>query len=197
MKYAKAYDREAALSAALNLFWTKGYHATSIKDLEDALKLRSGSIYAAFKSKENLYALALEKYFDTSQVAFERDVLNASSPLTGLIEMIRRTGRCGDLLQRPCMLIKAVITATEDIADTAALARDYRQQMDRNMFLGFQKARDLGEVDAETDVSALAQQYQSDVTNLQISAQMNFEEREFIQRVEATAKRYEDLRAFN
>ena len=78
MKYAKAYDRDVALNAALDLFWSKGFHATSIKDLETALGMRSGSIYAAFKSKENLYALALERYFTASQMAFERDVLNLS-----------------------------------------------------------------------------------------------------------------------
>lgn len=195
MKYAKAYDRDTALSAALNLFWTKGYHATSIKDLEDALKMRSGSIYAAFKSKENLYALALKMYFDSSQLAFERDVLNAPSPLAGLVDMIRRIGQSGDALQRPCMLIKAVITATDDTAETAALARDYRRKMDSNMVLGFQRAKELGELGAETDVHALAQQYQSDVTHLQISAQMQPDPGALLETVEAVAARYEARKA--
>ena len=137
--------------------------------------MRSGSIYSAFKSKENLYALALKRYFDNSQEAFERDVLDAPSPLAGLVEMIRRTGRSGDILQQPCMLVKAVITATDDTQETAALARDYRKRMDRNMTLGFRKARELGELPPETDVDALSQQYQSDVINLQINAQMDFD----------------------
>ena len=194
MKYAKAYDRDAALNAALDLFWSKGFHATSIKDLETALGMRSGSIYAAFKSKENLYALALERYFTTSQMAFERDVLNAPSPLNGLVEMIRRTGRCGDILQRPCMLIKAVITATEDTAETADLARDYRNQMDRNMVEGFRKAQELGELPLETDVEELAHQYQSVVTSLQIEVQMTPDTEQFSKTVERQADRFASLR---
>ena len=194
MKYAKAYDRDAALGAALNLFWEKGFHATSIKDLETALKMRSGSIYAAFKSKENIYALALEKYFMASQVAFENDVLNAPSPLNGLVEMIRRTARCGDMLQKPCMLIKAVITATEDTEETADLARKYRRQMDQHMLEGFKKAKELGELSSETDVEAVAHQYQTDVMGLQIEAQMNFDSVRFSETVERKAAHYASLR---
>ena len=194
MKYAKAYDRDTALNAALDLFWSKGFHATSIKDLEAALGMRSGSIYAAFKSKDNLYALALERYFTASQMAFGRDVLNAPSPLDGLVEMIRRTGRCGDMLQRPCMLIKAVITATEDTAETAELARGYRNQMDRNMVDGFKKAQELGELPLETDVADLAHQYQSVVTSLQIEAQMTPDEEQFAKTVERQANQFASLR---
>ncbi|MDX1730552.1 MAG: helix-turn-helix domain-containing protein, partial [Aurantimonas coralicida] len=47
---ARPYDRDAALDAALRLFWAKGYHATSLKDLEAALTMKPGSIYAAFQS---------------------------------------------------------------------------------------------------------------------------------------------------
>lgn len=194
MKYAKAYNRDAALNAALELFWSKGFHATSIKDLETALGMRSGSIYAAFKSKENLYALALERYFMASQMAFERDVLNAPSPLGGLVEMIRRTGRCGDMLQRPCMLIKAVITATDDTAETAELARDYRNQMDCNMVEGFRKAQELGELPPETDVAELAHRYQTVVMGLQIEAQMSPDAEQFTMTVEREADQFASLR---
>ena len=194
MKYAKAYDRDAALNAALTLFWSRGFHATSIKDLEAALKMRSGSIYAAFKSKENLYALALERYFTASQRAFEKDVLDASSPLEGLVEMIRRIGRKGDMLGQPCMLIKAVITATEDTAETAELARNYRRQMDENMKRGFLKALEIGEIASETDVDALSHQYQSDVLGLQIEAQMVMDRESFAETVAKKAQEYADLR---
>ena len=133
-KISKPYDRETALNAALLLFWTKGYHATSLKDLEEALKMKPGSIYAAFKSKENLYALALEKYFKTSQSVFQEGVLESPSPLKGLVDMIRAMGRAkeGEPMRRPCMLIKAVITGTDDTEKTAELARGYRNKMGAN-----------------------------------------------------------------
>lgn len=58
----RAFDRKAALDAATRLFWKRGYSATSIADLTDAMGIGSPSLYAAFGSKEQLYAEALDHY---------------------------------------------------------------------------------------------------------------------------------------
>ena len=47
------------------LFWRKGYEATSMNDLCDAMGVRSPSLYAAFGSKEALYLEAVEHYVQT------------------------------------------------------------------------------------------------------------------------------------
>jgi len=58
----RAFDRDVALQTAMKLFWTKGYEATSISDLTDALGIGVKSLYAAFGSKDELYAEALKCY---------------------------------------------------------------------------------------------------------------------------------------
>ena len=58
----RAFDREAALARATQLFWRQGYEATSIAELTEAMGIGSPSLYAAFGSKEALYAEALEHY---------------------------------------------------------------------------------------------------------------------------------------
>lgn len=58
----RAFDREDALAKATRLFWTKGYEATSMTDLTEAMGIGSPSLYAAFGSKEALYAEALNHY---------------------------------------------------------------------------------------------------------------------------------------
>lgn len=58
----RAFDRDAALSCATRLFWTKGYEATSIADLTDAMGIGAPSLYAAFRSKDALYTEALDHY---------------------------------------------------------------------------------------------------------------------------------------
>lgn len=58
----RAFDREAALATATYLFWSKGYEATSIADLTQAMGIGSPSLYAAFGSKEALYAETLRYY---------------------------------------------------------------------------------------------------------------------------------------
>ena len=58
----RAFCRETALELATRLFWCNGYEATSIADLTQAMGIASPSLYAAFGSKEALYAEALAHY---------------------------------------------------------------------------------------------------------------------------------------
>jgi AcrR family transcriptional regulator len=58
----RAFDRDAALTTAMHLFWAKGYSATSIGDLTAAIGIGAPSLYAAFGSKEALYSEALAQY---------------------------------------------------------------------------------------------------------------------------------------
>ncbi len=56
------YDRKTALEKAVGLFWEKGYHGSSMKQIEQALDMRPGSIYATFGSKDGLFSEALAAY---------------------------------------------------------------------------------------------------------------------------------------
>lgn len=58
----RAFCRDTALERATRLFWCKGYEATSIADLTEVMGIASPSLYAAFGSKEALYAEALAHY---------------------------------------------------------------------------------------------------------------------------------------
>jgi AcrR family transcriptional regulator len=46
-----SFDRNAALEAAMLLFWERGYEGTSMADLAQAMSLSPSSIYAAFGDK--------------------------------------------------------------------------------------------------------------------------------------------------
>jgi AcrR family transcriptional regulator len=61
----REFDRDAALEAAMFLFWRKGFAAASMNELCDAMGVRSPSLYAAFGSKEALYLEAVEHYVRT------------------------------------------------------------------------------------------------------------------------------------
>ena len=61
----RAFDRDAALEAAMLVFWRKGFSAASMNDLCDAMGIRSPSLYGAFGSKEALYLEAIDHYVRT------------------------------------------------------------------------------------------------------------------------------------
>src|ERR1700753_1494423 len=58
----RAFDRDAALRSAMDVFWLKGFDTCSMSDLVDAMNINSPSLYSAFGSKEDLYREALDLY---------------------------------------------------------------------------------------------------------------------------------------
>ncbi|MFC7740644.1 TetR/AcrR family transcriptional regulator [Nocardiopsis composta] len=58
----RAFDRDAALAAAVRLFWERGYEAVSLSDLTAAMGIRTGSLYAAFGDKKKLFTEAVQAY---------------------------------------------------------------------------------------------------------------------------------------
>lgn len=61
----RAYDPDAALDRAVELFWANGFQGTSLDDLGAAMKMGRPSIYNAFGDKEQLFLKALARYRDT------------------------------------------------------------------------------------------------------------------------------------
>ncbi len=89
MARATNHNRQDSLERALQLFWEKGFHATSLKDLEKTLDMRPGSIYAAFGSKDALFQESLERYAHLSLIEIERTLQAHDSPLAGLAALMR------------------------------------------------------------------------------------------------------------
>lgn len=65
MPRQRDFDLDAALDAAVTLFWQRGYAATSVRQLCEAMGIRPGSFYAAFESKEACFRRALDRYLAT------------------------------------------------------------------------------------------------------------------------------------
>lgn len=105
MKYAES----EVIEKATTLFWQKGFQAAGMRDIQQALDMRPGSIYARFKSKEGLFQLVVEKYVTNSQEKLSI-VIDADCPLDAL-----RAFFVSELInpeemrfQRQCLLIKSI-----------------------------------------------------------------------------------------
>lgn len=72
----RAFDAEAALDRALEVFWRQGYEGTSLSDLTAAMDINRPSLYAAFGNKEQLFRKVLDRYF-ASPGAFAAEALDA------------------------------------------------------------------------------------------------------------------------
>jgi TetR/AcrR family transcriptional regulator, transcriptional repressor for nem operon len=63
----KAFQEEEALQKAMQVFWKKGYNATSMEDLVSAMGINRASLYDTFGDKKQLYLAALRQFQQQSQ----------------------------------------------------------------------------------------------------------------------------------
>ncbi|MEM7272901.1 MAG: TetR/AcrR family transcriptional regulator [Actinomycetota bacterium] len=84
MARPREFDEAEVVDRARNAFWAQGVAATSIADLSDATGLSVGSIYKAFKSKDQLCALTLEDYLQQAQEHLADTLAAAPTPWDGL-----------------------------------------------------------------------------------------------------------------
>lgn len=105
MARPKAFDEYEVLTGAMHAFRRRGYASASIKDLEQATGLKSGSIYNAFGDKDGLFLAALDHYNASVVVKRIRQHLEAAPGLAGIASLFR------SLLAEPagCLLTNCAI----------------------------------------------------------------------------------------
>ena len=62
MARPREFDVDEALDRATEVFWTRGYEATSVQDLVDALGVNRASLYATFGDKAQLFSAVIDRY---------------------------------------------------------------------------------------------------------------------------------------
>jgi AcrR family transcriptional regulator len=81
----RAYDQGTALDAALRTFWAKGYSATSLDDLTDAMQMSRPSVYAGFGNKKAVYEAAVGHYVATIGSRYLRPLVEEPTLRAGLL----------------------------------------------------------------------------------------------------------------
>ncbi|MFI9582232.1 TetR/AcrR family transcriptional regulator [Streptomyces sp. NPDC052236] len=89
MARTKEFDPDAALQSALELFWRRGYEATSMADLVEHLGIGRASIYATFGNKHQLYLKALDRYGESRDPRMLGDLSQPGPALPAVRAVVR------------------------------------------------------------------------------------------------------------
>ncbi len=164
------YDREALIDIARDVFWKQGWAGTSMKDLERALKLKPGSFYAAFGSKDALYSLALERYARDGMARL--DVLEAELGALGALRHQPLLVVVDTAAQvRACMLAKTYVELRSKDHPLSEVAAAHLGKAEARFSALFAAAQRDGDIAARHDPKLLGQRYQSDLLGLRIMAE--------------------------
>jgi TetR/AcrR family transcriptional repressor of nem operon len=75
------YDKDRSLNAALAVFWRKGYEATSLADLCEAMGMSKSTLYAVFGDKRQLFLSAIRAYSDDLLAELRKSYELSAAPL--------------------------------------------------------------------------------------------------------------------
>jgi len=103
------YAHDETIEKATVLFWKKGFQGAGMRDIQEALDMRPGSIYARFQSKEGLFKLVVEHYVQQSQAALQ-EVAESPEPIKALRAFFMASLMCQDdqRFMRQCLLVRSV-----------------------------------------------------------------------------------------
>ncbi|MFE7563486.1 TetR/AcrR family transcriptional regulator [Kitasatospora sp. NPDC057500] len=161
MARTKEFDPDAALQSALELFWRRGYEATSMADLVDHLGIARASVYATFGSKRELYLRALERYGQQQQPALLTELSQPGPVLPAVRALVRRfagesaaAGECGG--RRGCFVTNTAVELAPHDPDAARRVEASLQHLETVLTAALVRAQAQGELSGGRDPQALA-----------------------------------------
>ncbi|NBF11654.1 TetR/AcrR family transcriptional regulator [Pseudomonas sp. Fl4BN1] len=153
----KEFDPDQIADAAMQVFWQRGYAATSIQDLVQGTGLSRSSLYNAFDSKHGLYTCALKRYQQMTSANIE--LLNAPAPV---LERVRRLlmrivdNELEDGQRLGCLAANASLEmAGQDPAVAQIVAQNF-QRIESALEQVLRQGQEQGEIDPQSNTRALA-----------------------------------------
>ncbi|MFC8588091.1 TetR/AcrR family transcriptional regulator [Streptomyces sp. NPDC057217] len=159
MARTKEFDPDAALRAALELFWARGYEATTMADLVERLGVGRASIYATFGNKHELYLKALDRYAESQDPRLVEELSAPGPALPAVRALVRRfaaeAATEGERLNGCFVTNSAAELGPHDTAVARRVELNW-EQLETLLHAALVRARAGGELPAGRDPRALA-----------------------------------------
>ena len=154
----KEFERDEALQKAMEVFWVRGYEATSMQNLVEHMGINRQSLYDTFGDKHSLYLEALDRYQEVeSRKLFELlekpgSVKKAFRQLfTGVIE-----GSVCDGQKRGCLMNNAMSELAGRCAATAEKTRRNIAAIEEAFYRALLRGKKEGELKGVREPRAMA-----------------------------------------
>ncbi len=158
MPRPKEFDPDDALDQAMQVFWHKGYEATSMEDLLAAMNLNRGSLYDTFGDKRQLFLKALRHYCQRV-VGAKFSLLDQPGPALPLLRQFIQgmiAGALADPQRRGCLVANSVMELAPHERDIASTLQHALRLGEESFFTLLTRAQAQGELPKGKDPRALA-----------------------------------------
>jgi TetR/AcrR family transcriptional repressor of nem operon len=175
MARPREFDIDIALERAMELFWSKGYEATSLDDLCEVTGLSRSSLYGTFGSKRNLLLRSVDRYVErrNPQIAA---ILAQPLPIRAVFAALLRQiidQIVSGLGRRGCFLGNCAAELPR--RDRAALAcvRQGLDSIEATFRNPLTRAKARGELPSDADVDGLARFLTAGIQGLRLVGKVN------------------------
>lgn len=158
MARAKAFDEESALDRAVDCFWSRGYEATSVRDLGNAMGIGGTSLYNAFGDKRALFVRCLERYANRSSRERMARIEEQHAPKEAirafLAEIVERSLK--DRECKGCLLVNSALEVAPHDAAIGEAVASYLDEIRAFFRRNIEAARRAGTVSKTVDAEAVS-----------------------------------------
>jgi TetR/AcrR family transcriptional regulator, copper-responsive repressor len=156
----RAYQPEAALGKALDLFRKDGFAATSLDDLAAATGMNRPSLYGAFGDKRELYIKTYQRYRDDARTAMA-EIFRHEMPIRQRLQRIYAVALdiylSGAEGPRGCFTVMTAASEAVSDPDIRAMVLDGFAELDKAFAACFRLAKEKGELPETADAIVLSQ----------------------------------------
>ncbi|MBC7923841.1 MAG: TetR/AcrR family transcriptional regulator [Ferruginibacter sp.] len=153
----KEFEEVEAIQQALNLFWSKGYEATSTEELLGVMKLGKSSFYHSFGSKKDLFIRVLDHLYDSYVRTLQRATEQSANPMEPIKESLRQVAKSPTDPKWGCFFgntLAEMVNVDNELRDRAAR---YLRGLEEVYYRAIGQAQAQGRMRNRTDARLLAQ----------------------------------------
>ena len=168
------FNREETLNKAMQVFWQKGYKATSMKDLIKEMGIQPGSIYNSFGDKHSLFLEAIRHYGEVVTSNALRSLESEGSPVENLHNFFNDiVSLPKDKKSRGCLIVNSVVELSPHDDETAEIVNSIMKKIEDSFYNCLKKAQAVGEIDSSKDIRALSRYFASSTHGLLVTGKSN------------------------
>jgi TetR/AcrR family transcriptional regulator, transcriptional repressor for nem operon len=186
MARPREFDRSDVLEKAMQVFWTKGYERTSVRELVAAMGINRGSLYDTFGDKQALYLTALERYC-TSEARPMPAASGGESPSIAIRRHFETVAKAGPRARkRGCFISNTITEFSSQGCAISQTARAGVARIETALMRLVAQAQTAGEIRRDRDPRALARFLTSSLNGLRLMAKADVTRAELEDIVEVT-----------
>jgi AcrR family transcriptional regulator len=152
------FNRDEVLDRAMDIFWEKGYEATSLQDLIDSMDLSKSSFYNTFESKHNLFTETLRRYNDCMTRPLAEALNNSVSGIDFIVSVFNEVIDQANtpIGMKGCFLMNTAAEFARNDPAIGDILESGFNKIEVIFLRAIEKAQSLGEIPNDKDASALA-----------------------------------------